>query len=106
MRPASAPSLPVTPTTWLSSLHAGFGVGVAKDKVRRHPVLGPQRFKGTLDNDIRALGDRRTLEQHPVHLAPEGPGAPPLDPAELGVELPLERVVDRDELAEVGPAQL
>lgn len=26
MRPASAPSLPVTPTTWLSSLHAGFGL--------------------------------------------------------------------------------
>jgi hypothetical protein len=36
----------------------------------------------------------------------EGPGAPTLDTAELGVEPPFERVVDGDELAEVGPAQL
>ena len=57
-----------------------------------------------LAHRVWALGDCRPLEEHPVHLALQRPGAPALDAAEFGVDLPLEWVVDGDELAELGPS--
>jgi hypothetical protein len=51
-------------------------VGVAEDQVRRHPVLVPQLLERALDDGVRALGNRSPLEEHPVHLALEGPDDP------------------------------
>lgn len=61
---------------------AGLVIGTGPSQVRSASGTCP---------GVRPLGDRRSLEEHPVHLALEGSGTPPLDPTELGVELPLER---------------
>jgi hypothetical protein len=81
-------------------------IRIAEDQIRRQPVLvaqGGQLLPRQLDGLFR---ERRALEEHALDLGAEGADAPALDPAHLGVDIPLQRVVKRDYLDEVAPAQL
>ena len=82
-------------------------VRVAEDEVRRQAVLVPQRGKLHADDLLRLLADRRAFVDHPLDLVLEGPGAPPLRTAHLGVELAFQRIFDGNrQLPKVRPRQL
>src|SRR5208337_4194219 len=69
-------------------------IGVAKDQVGRHLVLVPERGDVPGDQLVRLLAYGRPFEQQVANLVPERPSAPPLGPAQLGVALALQRIVD------------
>ena len=72
-------------------------------------VAGVEATQLKLDGDDgseRAFGDGGPFVEHPADLGLERPRTPPLDAAHLGVELPLQRVVDGGDLAQMGPCQL
>ena len=53
-----------------------------------------------------SLREGGALVEHAVDPGPQRPHAPALDAAHLGVEVALERVLERNQGEEVGPAQL
>jgi hypothetical protein len=78
-----------------SERHGQFNLAVREppDLLRRMPVPLPDQARG------------ESGECHPdfvAHLA----DAPPLDAAHLGIEVPLERILQRQEFLEMAPAQL
>jgi hypothetical protein len=61
---------------------------------------------GLLHDGLGAPGDGGALVEHARDLLLEGPGAPGLEAAQLDVEAALEGVIEGDQLAQMGPAQL
>ncbi len=53
---------------------------------------------------VRFSGQSRSLIEHGVNPAPESANAPTLNAGHLGVELTLERLIERQELPEMRPA--
>jgi hypothetical protein len=78
---------------------------VAEDERRRELALLAQCREFLADEGLWLLGERRALEQHAIDVLTQITRAPPLDATHLGVELALQRVLDRDEHGEVRPAQ-
>lgn len=62
--------------------------------------------KGEHEAPTTPPGDGAALEDHAVHLVLERTGAPALHAAQRCIELTPERVVDGDQLPQMGPAQL
>src|SRR3982750_1613057 len=81
-------------------------VGVPEDQVGSELVAFAQRLDLLRDELFRLLRKSGALVEHAVDAGAQSSYAPPLDAAHLGVEIPLERVCQRDELYEVAPPQL
>jgi hypothetical protein len=80
-------------------------VGIAKDDVGAHLPVAKSVDLGR-DDLLRLLRQRGALEQHAADLLPQRAHVPTLDAAHLGVEVAGQRVLDRQQLDEVAPAQL
>jgi hypothetical protein len=73
-------------------------VRVAEDQVRRQLVLRAEGGQLALGKFGRLLRQGGTLEEHAANLGPQGPDAPALDAAHLGVEIALEVIWERNDL--------
>lgn len=81
-------------------------VWVLQEERRRHHLLLAQPGEVVPDGLLGLPGDRAPLGQHRAHPLLELPGGPALEAAQLGVEVPLEGVVDVCEGPDMGPAQV
>jgi len=81
-------------------------VRIAEDQIRADAILIAQSRQLFAGQVAWFSADRRSLVEHALNLALERPGAPPLKPAHLSVELALKRVRKIDNLSEVRPGQL
>src|SRR5579875_569224 len=79
-------------------------VRIAKDQVRRDCVLLPEPGQLLPDQLLGLPRQRRPLEEHPADLRPERPDVPALEPAHLRIEVPLECVLQLEDLDEMAPA--
>jgi hypothetical protein len=81
-------------------------VRISEDEVRGRAAGFAERREGLLDDRLGPPGDGRALVEHARDLLLEGPGAPGFEAAQLDVEAAPERVVQGDQLPQMGPAQL
>lgn len=73
---------------------------------RGHLTLVAQCLEFLSNQLLGFARQRRTFIQHGVDALAQGPYAPALDTAHLRVELALQRLFERQQLAEMRPAQL
>lgn len=81
-------------------------VGILEDKGGRELVLAAKLGELGFGNSLRLSGNGGALIEHGADLLTKGADTPTLDPAHLGVEVPLECVFEGDDLFEMGPPQL
>src|SRR5260221_307940 len=81
-------------------------VGIAEDQVGRELVFLAQLLEFLTDEFVRLLGKRGALEKHGLDLLLERSRVPVLHATHLRVEIALQRIVNRDDLPKMSPAQL
>jgi hypothetical protein len=78
-------------------------IWVAEDEIGRHPVLVSQGGDVGRDQVVGLFADGCPLEEEMADLMSQRAGAPSLDAADLRVEIAFQRIVDREQLPEMGP---
>ena len=81
-------------------------VRIAKDEIRRQFVFLSKFLSVPFQRVFPVSGKSRTFKEHGLDFCLKRPGVPSLDAAHLCVEVAFQRIIQGNDVDEMGPAQL